>query len=101
MLRIVFKISFSLLFLAFSLIWVSEKLSTLVHEKHYDFYELTENNPEENNAEGKLKLLFIDSIEILNCFDYYSINNNRINSFDLFVVKEFALKKFTPPPEIV
>ncbi len=101
MFRLVLKISLSLVFLTFSIIWVSDKLSILIHEKQYDFYELTENNTEENNVESKLKLLFIDSIEIFNCFEYYSLNKTRINSFDLFVVKEFALKNFTPPPEIV
>ena len=101
MFRLVLKMSVLLVFLTFSFVWVSDKLSMLLHEKQYDFYELTENNTDERNVESKLKLLFIDSIEILNYFEYYSINNNRINSFDLFIVKEFALKNFTPPPEIV
>jgi hypothetical protein len=101
MFRLALKISVLLVFLTFSLIWVSDKLSILIHEKQYDFYELAENNTEENNLESKLKLLFIDSIELFNCFEYHSLNKARINSFDLFVVKEFALKNFTPPPEIV
>ena len=96
------KISVLLVFLTFSLIWTSDKLSMLIHEKQYDFYELAENNnTEENTIDSKLKLLFIDSIEIFNCFEHYSFNKSRINPIDLFVVKEFALKNFTPPPEIV
>ncbi len=101
MLRLALKISVLLLFLTFSLIWVSDKFSILIHEKQYDFYELTENNTSENNVESKLKLFFIDSIEIFNCFEYSSLNKNSINSFDLFIVKEFVLKNLTPPPEIV
>lgn len=101
MFRLALKIFVLLVSLTFSIFWVSDKLSILIHEKQYDFYEQTENNTEENNVESKLKLLFIDSIEIFNCFEYYSLNKARIDSFDLFVVKEFALKNFTPPPEIV
>lgn len=101
MFRLALKISVLILFLTFSLIWVSDKLSILIHEKQYDFYELTGNNTEENNIESKLKLLFIDSTEIFNCFEYCSFNKNSINSFDLFVVKEFVLKNMNPPPEAV
>ena len=101
MFRLTLKIFVLLAFLTFSIIWVSDKLSILIHEKQYDFYELTENNTEENNVESKLKLLFIDSIEIFNCFEFYSFNKKRINSFDSFVVKEFVHKDLTPPPEIV
>lgn len=101
MFRLALKISVLLLFLTFSFIWVSDTLSILIHEKQYDFYELTGNNTEENNTESKQKLLFIDAIEIFNCFECYSFNKNSINSLDLFVVKEFVLKNLTPPPEVV
>jgi hypothetical protein len=96
------KIYFLLLILAFSLIWAGGEISILIDEKQDNFYELTENNnSEENTIEGKLKLLFIGSIELFNCFAYYSFNKCRINPFDLFIVKEFAARNFTPPPEIV
>lgn len=101
MFRFVLKISVLLVFLTFSLVWVSDKFSILLHEKQYDFYELAENNTEENNVESKLKLLFTHSLEILNGFEYYAHNSTRINSFDLFIVKESVLKNPTPPPEIV
>jgi hypothetical protein len=101
MFRLVPKIAVLLIFLILSLIWVSDKLSIFIHEKQYDFYELAENNTEENNIESKLKLLFIDSIENFNYFECYSLNKNSINSFYLFIVKEFVLKNLTPPPEIV
>ena len=101
MFSLALKISVLLILLTFSLIWVSDKLSILIHEKQYDFYELAENNTEETNFESKLKLLFIDSIKLFNCFECYSFIKARISSFDLFVAKEFVLKNFTPPPEMV
>ncbi|TDE51022.1 hypothetical protein [Flavobacterium sp. GT3P67] len=101
MFRLALKISVLLLFVAFSFVWISDEFSMFSNENKYDLYEQSEKNSEENNLESKSKTLFIDTIESVNCFEYYSFNKNRINSFDLFVVKEFVLKNLTPPPEIV
>ncbi len=53
------KLTVLLLVFTFSFSWISEQFSILTNEKKYDFYELSEKNPGENNSEGKLKLLFI------------------------------------------
>jgi hypothetical protein len=93
------KLTVLLLVFTFSFSWISEQFSILTNEKKYDFYELSEKSPGENNNEGKLKLLFIAKIENFNCFENNSLDKSRINSSDLFKVKECILKNTTPPPK--
>ncbi|MDI5897362.1 hypothetical protein [Flavobacterium yafengii] len=101
MIHLLIKFSVLLLFVAFSSVWISDEFSVLSNENKYDLYEQSEKNSEENNLESKSKTLFIATIESINCLEYYSFESKKINSFDLFNIKEFALKNFTPPPEIV
>ncbi|MFV8269789.1 hypothetical protein ACNQGP_07610 [Flavobacterium sp. GT2N3] len=70
-------------------------------ENKYDLNEQTEKNAEEDNSESKSKILFITTNENSNGFECYSFESKKINSFDLFYTKEFALKNYTPPPELV
>jgi hypothetical protein len=93
------KLTVLLLVFTFSFSWISEQFSILTNEKKYDFYERSEKNTGENNSEGKLKLLFIAKIEFFNCFENCSLDESRINSSDLFKVKECVQKNTTPPPE--
>jgi hypothetical protein len=98
MIRLKIKLIVLLLVFTFSFNWISEQFSILTNEKKYDFYELSEKNPGENNSEGKLKLLFIAKIEFLNCFENCFLDESRIHSSDLFKVKECVQKNTTPPP---
>jgi hypothetical protein len=99
MIRLLIKFSVLLLFIVFSSLWISDKLSMLSNEKNQDLYEQTEKNTEENTSESKTKTLFIASIESINCFEYDSFESRKINSFDSFQIKEFVLQNLTPPPE--
>jgi hypothetical protein len=99
MVRLLIKFSVLLLFVAFSSLWISDKLSMLSNEKNRDLYEQTEKNTEENTSESKTKTLFIASIESLNCFEYDSFESRKINSLDSFQIKEFVLQNLTPPPK--
>jgi hypothetical protein len=99
MVRLLIKFSVLLLFVAFSSLWISDKLSMLSNEKNRDLYEQTEKNTEENTSESKTKTLFLASIESINCFEYDSFESKKINSFDSFQIKEFVLQNLTPPPE--
>ena len=101
MIKLLIKCSVLLLFVTFSSFWISDKFSMLSNENKYDLYEQSEKNSEENNLESKSKTLFIDTIESIACFEYYSFESKKINSFDLFNIKEFAMKNSTPPPEVV
>jgi hypothetical protein len=99
MVRLLIKFSVLLLFVAFSSLWISDKLCMLSNEKNRDLYEQTEKNTEENTSESKTKTLFIASIESLNCFEYDSFESRKINSLDSFQIKEFVLQNLTPPPK--
>jgi len=99
MIRLLIKISVLLLFVAFSSLWISDKLSMFSNEKNQDLYEQTEKNVEENTSESKTKTLFLASIESINCFEYDSFESKKINSLDSFQIKEFVLQNLTPPPE--
>jgi hypothetical protein len=99
MIRLLIKFSVLLLFVAFSCLWLSDKLSMLSNENNQDLYEQTEKNAEENTLESKSKTLFLASIESVNCFEYNSFESRKITSFDSFQIKEFVLQNLTPPPE--
>jgi len=99
MIRLLGKTFALLLFITFSSVWVSDQFAMLANDKKYDFYEKTEKNSEENNLENKTKTLFLTTIESISCIEYSTFENNKINSSDLFRVKEYALKNATPPPK--
>lgn len=99
MVRLLIKFSVLLLFVAFSSLWLSDKLSMLSNENNQYLYEQTEKNAEENTLESKSKTLFLASIESINCFEYDSFESRKINSLDSFQIKEFVLQNLTPPPE--
>lgn len=88
-----------LLLVTFSSLWICDHFAMLTDDKKYDFYEKSEKNSEENDLENKTKTLFLATIENIGCIEYYTFENNNINSFDLFRVKEYALKNDTPPPK--
>ena len=88
-----------ILLVTFSSLWICDHFAMLTDDKKYDFYEKFEKNSEENNLETKTKTLFLATIENIGCIEYYTSENNNINSFDLFRVKEYALKNVTPPPK--
>ncbi|MDD2673395.1 hypothetical protein [Flavobacterium petrolei] len=99
MIRLLIKFSVLLLFVSFSSLWLSDKLSMLSNENNQDLYEQTEKNAEENTLESKTNTLFLASIESINCFEYDSFESRKINSLDSFQIKEFVLQNLTPPPE--
>lgn len=97
----IFKLIFLLLVTAFSIIWVSDKLSVIIENEKYSFYGITENSDTENQTENKLKTPFIDQIELLHFSIFLPLSVKRNNSFYLFNIKEFLFENITPPPEVV
>ncbi|MNE63661.1 hypothetical protein D3C80_1590250 [compost metagenome] len=97
----IFKLIFLLLVTAFSIIWVSDKLSVLIENEKYSFYGITENSDTENQTENKLKTQFIDQIELLHFSIFLPLSVKRNNTFYLFNIKEFSFENITPPPEVV
>lgn len=97
----IFKLIFLLLVTAFSIIWVSDKLSVIIENEKYSFYGITENSDPENQTENKLKTPFIDQIELLHFSIFLPLSVKRNNSFYLFNIKEFLFENITPPPEVV
>ncbi|HEU4789016.1 MAG TPA: hypothetical protein VFS71_04965 [Flavobacterium sp.] len=94
-----FNLFFSLVIVIFSLIWISDKLSMLIENEKYSYFETTEKGDAENQTESKLKILFINQIDHLNLVLFLSPNEKSNNSFYSFTVKEFCFKNLTPPPE--
>lgn len=96
-----FKIIFTLLIFAFSLIWISEKLTVLIENDKYCYCETTEKSDTENQTESKLKTLFVNPINLLNLSLSLLSNSKNNNSFYSFKIKEFCFENLTPPPEKV
>lgn len=101
MIRTLIKLNLLVLFVAFSVTWISDAVAVIVDERKYELHEVSENNTEENNFENKLKTLFIATISLPNSLAYDSFVPNRISALDLFIVKESHLKNSTPPPESI
>lgn len=84
----------------FSIIWIGERLSVFLEKEKYSYYETTEKNDSENQAEIKLKTLFVNQIDLLSLVEFSSSTAQKNNSFYSFNVKEFCFESHTPPPEI-
>jgi len=97
----IFNIFLSLIIVTFSLIWISDKLSVLVENEKYSYFETTEKGDSENQTENKLKTLFVSQIDYSNFGLYLLPNSKDINSLYSFTVNEFCSKNLTPPPEKV
>jgi hypothetical protein len=97
----VFKLFFLLLTVAFSILWISDKLTVVIENKKYDFYEMAENSETENQTENKLKTQFLEEIELLNFSRFIISSTQKNNTFYLFKIKEASFKNLTPPPEVV
>lgn len=85
---------------SFSLIWIGDKVSVIIDNDEYGFYEFSEKSDSENKTENKLKTQFISEIEILNFAKITFLNPKKNNSLYLFKVKEFCSENHTPPPEV-
>ncbi len=94
-----FQLFFSLLITTFSLIWISNKVSVIMENEKYGYYETTEKNDAENQTENKLKTQFIDPIELLNLAQFSLSNPKNNNTYYLFNIKEISFENLTPPPE--
>jgi len=93
----IFKLFFLLLTVAFSIIWISDKVAVVIENEKYGFYEMAENSETEN----KLKTQFFEEITLLNFFCYFISPTQENNSSYLFKIKETSFKNWTPPPENV
>lgn len=94
-----YNVFFSFVMVIFSLIWISDKLSVLIENEKYSYFETTEKGETENQAESKLKTLFINQIDHLNLVLFLLPNTKNNNSFYSFAAKEFCFENLTPPPE--
>ena len=97
----VFKLFFLLLTVAFSILWISDKLTVVIENEKYGFYEMAENNETENQTENKLKTQFIEEIENFNFSRFFISSTQKNNSFYLFKIKEASFENRTPPPKVV
>lgn len=97
----VLKLFFLLLTIAFSIIWISDKLSVVIEKEKYGFYEMAENSETENQNENKLKTQFFEEIELLNFSRFFISSTQKNNTFYLFKIKEASFENLTPPPEAV
>ncbi|WP_073371338.1 hypothetical protein [Flavobacterium fluvii] len=95
-----FNLFISLVLVIFSLIWISDKLSVLIENDRYGYFETTEKGETEEKTESKLKTLFISQIHDLNLDSFLLPNIKNNNSFYSFTIKEFCFENLTPPPEI-
>lgn len=96
-----YKLFFLLLTVAFSITWISDKLTVVIEKEKYGFYEMAENNDTENQTENKLKNPFLENIELLKFSIFFTSSTQKNNTFYLFKTKETSFKNRTPPPEIV
>jgi len=94
-----FQLFFSLLITTFSLIWISDKLSVIMENERNGYYETTEKSDTENQTENKLKIQFIDSIELLNFAQFPLSDPKNSNTYYLYNIKEISFENLTPPPE--
>lgn len=96
-----FKLFCLLLTVAFSIIWISDKLTIVIENEKYGFYEMAKNSDNENQTENKLKTQFLEQIELLNLSRFYILSTQKNNTFYLFKTKEASFENRTPPPELV
>lgn len=97
----IFKLFFLLLIVAFSIIWISDKLAVVIENGKYGFYEMAKNSDTENQTENKLKTQFLEEIELLNFSKFFISSTQKTNIFYQFKIKEASFENWTPPPEIV
>ena len=97
----VFKLFFLLLTVAFSILWISDKLTVVIENEKYGFYEMTENSDAENQTENKLKTQFLEEFEHFNFSRFFISSTQKNNSFYLFKIKEASFENRTPPPKVV
>lgn len=90
-----------LLTVAFSIIWISDKLAVVIENGKYGFYEMSEKSENENQTENKLKTQFLEEFELLNFSRIFISSIQKNNSFYLFKIKEASSENLTPPPETV
>lgn len=95
----IFQLFFSLLITTFSLIWISDKLSVIMENEKYSYYETTEKSDAENQTENKLKTQFIDPIDFFNLAQFSLSDSKNNNTYYLFNIKEISFENLTPPPE--
>lgn len=84
---------------AFSLLWISDKLSVFLENEKYSFYETAEKSDAESETETKLKTLFFNQIDFMNLASKSLPDPQNNISFYSFNVKEFCFENLSPPPE--
>jgi hypothetical protein len=97
----ILKLFFLLLTVAFSIIWISDKVAVVIENEKYGFYEMAENSETEKQTENKLKTQFLEEITYLNFYRYYISPTQENNTSYLFKIEEPSFKNWTPPPENV
>jgi hypothetical protein len=95
------QLIFLLLITTFSFIWISDKLSVIIENEKFSYYETTEKSDAENQTENKLKTQFINKIDLLNFSKISILSTQKNNTFYLFKIKEASFENWTPPPETV
>ena len=95
------QLFFLLLITTFSFIWISDKLSVIIENEKFSYYETTEKSDAENQTENKLKTQFINKIDLLNFSKISILSTQKNNTFYLFKIKEASFENWTPPPETV
>lgn len=95
------QLFFLLLITTFSFIWISDKLSVIIENEKFSYYETTEKSDAENQTENKLKTHFINKIDLLNFSKISFLSTQKNNTFYLFKIKEASFENWTPPPETV
>lgn len=84
---------------AYSLIWISDKLSLIIENEKYGFYKIVENSDPKNETENKLDTEFLNEIALIIIENTnYSETKKEIISYT-FKVKEVCIEKTLPPPE--
>lgn len=90
-----------LLTVAFSIIWISDKLAVVIENGKYGFYEMSEKSENENQTENKLKTQFLEEFELLNFSRVFISSTQKNKTFYQFKIKEASSENLTPPPETV
>ena len=90
----------TLLISAYSLIWISNKLSLIIENEKYGLYKIVENSDPKNETENKINTEFLNEIAsiIIENTNYSETNKESISY--TFKIKEVCIEKTLPPPEV-
>ena len=90
----------TLLISAYSLIWISNKLSLIIENEKYGLYKIVENSDPKNETENKINTEFLNEIALIIIENTNYSETNKESISYTFKIKEVCIEKTLPPPEV-